>query len=143
MNLRCQQGGRAVAKTRRGDRPLPLVASVQEAVGQALRIAAARKGGRYRSELRRSNSSVQEWILVPTPSGAVFVSAKMGGHRWDTLDDYYRWHDKGLLGGDGVRVGDPPEKFQGPVGFSVAVAGVTVGLPQALNLTSDNCKGST
>lgn len=90
-------------KTRSRPRPLPLVASIQEAILQAQRIAEARRSGRFRAELRKSNSSVQEWILVPTPSGAVFVSAKMGGHRWDTLDEYYRWHDRGLLGGDGVR----------------------------------------
>lgn len=92
-----------MSKTRSQPRPLPLVASTQDAVQQAERIAEARTSGRYRAELRKSNSSVQEWVLVPTPSGPVFVSAKMGGHRWDTLDAYYRWHDKGLLGGDGVR----------------------------------------
>lgn len=90
-------------RARSRSRPLPLVASFREAVEQAERIAEARKSGRFRAELRRSDSSVQAWVLVPTPSGPVFVSAKMGGHRWDALDAYYRWHDKGLLGGDGVR----------------------------------------
>jgi len=92
-----------MSRIRPRSRPLPRVVSIEEAIQQAERIAEARKGGHFQAELRKSNSSVQEWILVPTPSGPVFVSAKMGGHRWDTLDAYYRWHAKGLLGGDGVR----------------------------------------
>lgn len=92
-----------MSKTRATARPLPLVNSIDEAVQQALLIAEARECGHHRAELRKSNSSVQEWVLVPTPRGPVFVSAKMGGHRWDSLEAYYRWHHKGLLGGDGVR----------------------------------------
>jgi len=90
-------------KARSRPRPLPLVASIEEAVRQAERIAEARKSGRWRAELRSSNASVQEWVRVSTPSGPIFVSAKMGGHVWDTLDAYYHWRDKGLQGGDGVR----------------------------------------
>jgi antitoxin VapB len=84
-------------------RPLPRITSPEEAVRQAERIAEARRSGRYRAQLRKSNASVQEWVKVPTSAGPIFVSAKMGGHVWDTLEEYYRWHDKGLQGGDGVR----------------------------------------
>jgi len=84
-------------------RPLPLIDSTEDAVRQAERIAEARRGGRYRTQLRKSNASVQEWVRIPTPGGPVFVSAKMGGHVWDSLDTYYQWHAKGLQGGDGVR----------------------------------------
>jgi antitoxin VapB len=96
-------GKEAMPKARSQPRPLPLVASVQEAVQQAERIAEARRSGRFRAELRKSNASVQEWVRVPTPGEPVFVSAKMGGHVWDTFDTYCRWREKGLQGGDGVR----------------------------------------
>lgn len=74
----------------RGETALPLIGSLAEAVRQAERIRSERAGSRFRRQLRKSNSSVQEWVRVPTPTGDVYVSAKMGGHVWDSLDNYYR-----------------------------------------------------
>lgn len=78
-----------MAQSGAGERALPLVESLGEAVRQAERIREARESGLFRKLLRKSNSSVQEWVRVPTPAGFVYVSAKMGGHVWDTLDTYY------------------------------------------------------
>jgi antitoxin VapB len=84
-------------------RPLSLIASFQQAVQMAMRIEKTKRNPAWRKQLRKSNASVQEWVRVPTPDGPVYVSAKMGGHVWDTFDTYCRWRKKGLQGGDGVR----------------------------------------
>jgi hypothetical protein len=63
------------------------VVSIEEAIQQAERIAEARKGGHFQAELRKSNSSVQEWILVPLPPDR-FRVGQDGRPPLDTLDAY-------------------------------------------------------